>query len=188
MTAPVATASSASRIAAALSSAPAVVVLPNNANVIMSAEQAAAHSAKRVLVLPTASLQAGLAALVAFDPDADADANAEAMGEALGAVATGAVTVASRDVEVDGVPVRRGAFLGLADGRAVAGGDSFDAVAAAVVERLLAEPREVLTFLTGEQEPPLDDLLARVGGAHPQLELEVHEGGQPHYPLLLAAE
>ncbi len=57
-----------------------------------------------------------------------------------------------------------------------------------MIERLLAEPREVLTLLTGEAEPPLDGLLARIGEAHPQVELEVHEGGQPHYPLLVSAE
>ena len=110
------------------------------------------------------------------------------MQEALASVATGAVTVASRDVELNGLAVRRGAYLGLADGEAVAGGDSFDDVAGAVIERLLARPREVLTLLTGEDEPALDGLLERIGGAHPELELEVHEGGQPHYPLLLAAE
>jgi dihydroxyacetone kinase-like predicted kinase len=110
------------------------------------------------------------------------------MREALGAVATGAVTVASRDVELNGLEVRRGAFLGLADGEPVAGGESFDDVAAAVVEHLLAEPREVLTLLTGEDEPSLDHLLARIGDGHPELELEVHEGGQPHYPLLVSAE
>jgi DAK2 domain fusion protein YloV len=165
-----------------------VVVLPNNANVIMSAEQAADHSSKTVRVLPSVSLQAGLAAMVAFDADAGADENLEAMREALAAVATGAVTVASRDVELDGVAVRSGSYLGLANGEAVAGGDDFDEVAGAVVERLLAEPRDVLTLLTGETEPRLEGLLARIGDAHPELELEVHDGGQPHYPLLVSAE
>jgi DAK2 domain fusion protein YloV len=77
---------------------PEVVVLPNNANVIMSAEQAADHASKTVRVVPTRSLQTGLSALVAFDPAQTADANAEAMAEAVAAVATGAVTIASRDV------------------------------------------------------------------------------------------
>jgi fatty acid kinase len=165
-----------------------VVVLPNNSNVIMSSEQAADHSSKTVRVVPTVSLPAGLAALVAFDPEADADGNLATMRDALDAVATGAVTVASRDVDLDGVAVRSGAYLGLADGEAVAGGDSFDEVAAAVIERLLASPREVLTLLTGEDEPQLEALLQRLEGAHPGLELEVHEGGQPHYPLLVSAE
>ena len=177
-------------ILAAVEASPAadVVVLPNNSNVVMAAEQAADHSAKRVRVVPTVSLQAGLAAMVAFDASATLAANVESMQEALAAVATGAVTVASRDVEMNGLAVRRGAFLGLADGEPVAGGDSFDDVAAAVIERLLAEPRDVLTLLTGEDEPPLEGLLERIEGAHPELELEVHEGGQPHYPLLVSAE
>jgi hypothetical protein len=177
-------------ILAAIEGSPAgeVIVLPNNGNVIMSSEQAADHSSKTVRVLPTVSLQAGLAALVAFDPTAGADDNLDAMRDALTAVGTGAVTVASRDVELDGVPVRSGAYLGLADGEAVAGGESFDEVAGAVIARLLEEPREVLTLLTGEDEPSLDALLRRLEGEYPELELEVHEGGQPHYPLLVSAE
>jgi DAK2 domain fusion protein YloV len=171
------------------SPAAAVVVLPNNSNVVMSSEQAADHSSKTVRVVPSVSLQAGLAAMVAFDPTADVEANAAAMRDTLAAVATGAVTVASRDVQLDGVAVRSGAWLGLADGEAVAGGDSFDEVACAVVERLLAAGRrEVLTLLTGEDQPQLDGLLERIEGAHPGVELEVHEGGQPHYPLLVSAE
>jgi dihydroxyacetone kinase-like predicted kinase len=165
-----------------------VVVLPNNSNVIMSSEQAADHSSKTVRVVPTVSLPAGLAAVVAFDPTAGAEENAAAMRDAVSAVATGAVTVASRDVELDGVAVRSGAYLGLADGQAVAGGDSFDDVAGAVIERLLAEPREVLTLLTGEDEPDLDALLRRLEEAHPDVEVDVQQGGQPHYPLLLGAE
>jgi dihydroxyacetone kinase-like predicted kinase len=110
------------------------------------------------------------------------------MREALDAVSTGEVTVASRDAHVDGLVVRKGQYLGLADGRPVASGESFDEVAEAVVAHLLSEPREVLTLLTGADEPALERLLASVVKAHPDLELDVQTGGQPHYPLLLAAE
>ncbi|MFZ1881464.1 MAG: DAK2 domain-containing protein [Gaiellaceae bacterium] len=165
-----------------------VVVLPNNGNVIMSAEQAADHSSKTVRVVPTTSLQAGLAALVAFDATRDAEANAAEMREAIESVATGAVTIASRDVELNGVAVRKGKWLGLADGHPVAGGDTFDEVAHAVLERLLAEPRGVLTLLTGEDPQPLDALLDELAAEHPDVELDVHAGGQPHYALLLSAE
>jgi DAK2 domain fusion protein YloV len=168
--------------------APEVVVLPNNSNVIMSAEQAAGQSAKAVRVVPTRSLQAGLSALVAFDPTQPAEANAAAMAAALEGVATGAVTVASRDVLLNGVSVQKGKWLGLADGLPVAGGETFDEVAGAVLERLLEEPRGLVTLLTGEKSPPLAGLLAELESRHPELELDVHEGGQPHYPLLLAAE
>ncbi len=177
-------------ILAAIEAVPAreVIVLPNNSNVIMSAEQAAGHAEKAVRVLPTVSMQAGLATLVAFHPGRSADENVEEMSEVLHEVATGAVTIASRDVEMKGLAIRKGSWLGLADGEAVAGGDDFDEVAEAVVERLLAEPRGVLTLLTGEEQPSLEKLLEAVGERHPDVELEVHEGGQPHYPLLLSAE
>ncbi|HEY3184670.1 MAG TPA: DAK2 domain-containing protein [Gaiellaceae bacterium] len=177
-------------ILAAIEEAPAseVLVLPNNKNVIMSAEQAADHSSKTVRVVPTVSIQAGLAAIVAFDPSRPAEDNAAEMRAAVDAVATGAVTIASRDVEMNGVEVRKGTWLGLADGEAVAGGESFDEVANAVIERMLAEPRGVLTLLTGEEPPPLEAVLSGLEARHPDVELEVHQGGQPHYPLLLAAE
>jgi DAK2 domain fusion protein YloV len=175
-------------LVAALEAAPAdeVVVLPNSGNVIMAAEQAADHSSKKARVVPTRSLQAGLAALVAFDASLGAEENAEAMGETE--VATGAVTVASRDVVLNGVDVQSGKWLGLADGEPVAGGETFDEVARTVVEQLLAEPRGILTLLTGEDAQPLDALLSAIGTSHPDVELEVHEGGQPHYALLLSAE
>jgi dihydroxyacetone kinase-like predicted kinase len=103
-------------------------------------------------------------------------------------VATGEVTVASRDVELNGVAVRKGAWLGLADGSAVASSPDFDEVAAAVADRLLADGREVLTLLTGADEPDLERLLERLQERHPEVELDVQPGGQPHYPLLLSAE
>ena len=165
-----------------------VVVLPNNGNVIMAADQAAANAAKVVRVVPTRSIQAGLAALVAFDPSLTADENAEAMRETLDGVVTGAVTLASRDVQLNGVAVRAGKWLGLAEGEPVAGGETFDEAAQAVLEMLLQEPRGVLTLLTGEGAPPLDALLADLRLSHPELELDVHDGGQPHYHLLVAAE
>ncbi|MEK6275596.1 MAG: DAK2 domain-containing protein [Actinomycetota bacterium] len=164
------------------------VVLANNDNVVLAARQAARLAEIPVHVVPSSSIQAGLAAMLAYEPSAPAETNAAAMEEAAAAVATGAVTIASKTVSLDGIQVERGAYLGLAEGEPIAGGTSFDTVADSVVERLLGEPRDVLTFITGEQEPELGPLLARVADRHPDLELEVHPGGQPHYPLLIAAE
>jgi DAK2 domain fusion protein YloV len=168
--------------------APEVLVLPNNANVILAAEQAAAHASKPVRVIPSRSVPAGLAAIVRYLPSLDAAENEAAMLEALEQVATGEVTVASRDVELDGIDVRKGSWLGLADGAAVASSGDFDEVAAAVVDRLLSNGREVLTLLTGADEPDLERLLQRLQERHPEVELDVQPGGQPHYPLLLSAE
>jgi uncharacterized protein len=168
--------------------APEAIVLPNNANVVLTAEQAAALAGKPVRVVPTRSLQAGLAALVSFDGSRSAEENAGELEQAVAGVATGAVTTASRDVVLNGDRVRKGEYLGLLDDEPVVGGQVFTEVAEAVVERLLAEPRDLLTFLVGADEPQLDELLRRVEQEHPELELEVHSGEQPHYQLLIAAE
>jgi len=169
-------------------SAPEVVVLPNNANVILSAEQAATHASKPVLVVGTRSIPAGIAAMVAYDGTRTAADNAAEMTDAVAVVATGAVTTASRAVQLDGLAVRKGSFLGLLEGEPVAGGPAFEEVAATVVALLLAEPREVLTLLPGEDAPALNDLLDRIAESHPEIEVDVQDGGQPNYHLLLSAE
>jgi hypothetical protein len=110
------------------------------------------------------------------------------MDEALQHVATGAITVASRDANVDGIAVHEGEYLALLDEEAIASTASFEEAARAVVSRLLDSPRDVLTLLTGAGEPELGGLVAALEHEHPGLELEVHAGGQPHYPLLLGAE
>ena len=165
-----------------------VVVLPNNSNVILAAEQAATLAAKPVEVIRTDSIPAGLAAMVAFEPDRSASENAAAMRELLEGVTTGEVTLASRDAELNGLTVRQGEWLGLADGKALVHGTDFEEVAAAVTERLLAEPRGVLTLLTGAEEPELDRLIEQIAERHPEVEVDIQAGGQPHYPLLLSAE
>jgi DAK2 domain fusion protein YloV len=170
------------------SGADEVVLLPNNSNVVMSAEQAARMAGKAVQVVPTTSIPAGLAALVAFHNERSAEENATAMREALAGVVTGEIAVASRDASTNGVAVREGEYLGLVDGDAVVAGAAFDEIAWALLERLLAEPRDVLTLLRGEGAPPLNGLLEELAGRYPELELDVHDGGQPHYPLLLSAE
>ena len=177
-------------ILAAIESTPAteVLVLPNNANVILSAEQAAELSEKPVRVIPSRSVPAGLAAIVRYLPSLDAAENETAMLEALAQVTTGEVTVASRDVQLDGIDVRKGAWLGLADGTAVASSSDFEEVAYAVAQNLLRDGREVLTLLTGEDEPDLVGFLRRIEEQHPGVELDVQPGGQPHYPLFLSAE
>jgi dihydroxyacetone kinase-like predicted kinase len=113
----------------------AAVLLPNDTNVLMASEQAGAAATGPVRVVPTVSQQAGLAAMVAFDPAQTLEENVGGMERALEPVVTGAVTVASRDVESNGVALRKGLWLGLADGQPVAAGESFDDVARAVLGR-----------------------------------------------------
>jgi DAK2 domain fusion protein YloV len=174
----------------AIESAPGdeVLVLPNNSNVLLAAEQAVELATKPARVVRATTIPSGLAAMVAFDPERSAEENADEMAEIVESIATGEVTVASRDADLNGIHIREGQFLGLADGLPVLAAESFGEVTRAVLERLLAEPRGVLTLLTGEDEQPLDDVLAWVQEHHPEVELDVHSGGQPHYPLLLSAE
>src|SRR5439155_1228508 len=162
-------------LVAAIEAAPGdeVMVLPNNKNVLLSAEQAVGIASPRARVVPATTIPAGLAAMVGFEPERSAEENAAEMGEIVDCVATGEVTVASRDAELDGLPIRAGQFLGLADGEAVYAAESFDDVTRAVIERLLDEPREVLTLLTGADEPELEGVLAWVRQRHPEVELDV---------------
>jgi DAK2 domain fusion protein YloV len=152
------------------------ILLPNDRNVVLAAEHAADHASKPTRVLPTRTIQAGLSALVAFDAGLGAADNLEAMRAAADAVVAGAVHV------------RDGRWTGVVDGERVAEGASFDEVVRPVLERLLAEPRELLTLLTGAEPPALDGLVAELASTHPGLEVEVHEGGQTGCALYLGAE
>jgi fatty acid kinase len=181
---------SAAELVAAVERAEArsVIVLPNNSNVILAAEQAAELSEKDVRIVRTDSIPAGLAAIVAFDGSRDIATNIDAMEEALAAVVTGAVTVASKDAQLNGLAIRKGNYLGLARGEPVAQGESFDEVAGAMFAALLSEPRGYVTMLKGVDGPDVTALVTELQRRHPDLELEVHEGGQPHYALLVSAE
>ncbi len=169
--------------------ADSVVVLPNNGNVVLAAQAAAAAATRPAVVVETRSIPAGLAALLAFDPDRPAEENAREMAAAAAAVRTAEVTRAVRDVTLEGVAVLAGSFVGLVEGAFVAADPSPGLVVAAVGERLLADGAALVTALTGEGDTdPLVDALAALVRERPGVDLEVHAGGQPHYPLLLSAE
>jgi DAK2 domain fusion protein YloV len=165
-----------------------VVLLPNSRNVVLAAEQAAGQSGKDVRVIPTRSLQAGLGALVAFDARRALDANLSEMEEAAAAVRAGSVARASRSAKVGDVDVAEGDFLGLVDGDPVSSGEVLQPVATDVVARLVGGGAEVLTVLVGDGAGESDGVVDAIRAAHPGLEVEVHEGGQPQYPLLFAVE
>lgn len=177
-------------LVAAIEALPAreAVVLPNNKNVVLAAEQAVGAAAKAAHVVPTRSVQAGLGAMVAFDASRTAEENVAEMEQAAAGVRAGAVTRASRDATVGDLAVEEGHFLGLLDGEPASAGAMLQPVARDVVERLLEQGADVLTILVGEGAEGVADLVAFVREEHPELEVEVHESGQPHYPLLFAAE
>jgi len=166
------------------------VLLPNNGNVILTAEQAAGMSPRHVAVVPSTSIPVGLVAMVAFDPDGDAVGNARAMQDAIEGVHSAEVTRAVRDSELDGVEVRKGQAMGLVDGRLVASGDELEAAFGGVLEEFARVEAEFVTVLTalngsGVSRARLEELAARLT---PDAEVHFHEGGQPLYPILASAE
>ena len=167
-----------------------VVVLPNNGNVILTAEQAAGMSDRHVAVVPAGSIPAGLAAMVAFDGAADAADNARAMEAALIGVRSAEITHAVRDSELDGVVVAQGQVIGLVDGTLVAAGDDLLAVFKAVVEEFASRQPEIVTVLTAlnGSQVSVAELEASARAACPNAEIEFHIGGQPLYPILASAE
>jgi len=168
--------------------AESVIVLPNNSNVILAAREAAAQSAKDVRVVPSRSIQAGIAAIESYIAAESADANEATMLRRLEEIATGDVSIASRGARLDGVSIHEGHYLGRVEEKAVASDADFEAVAVAVADEVLAGGREWLRIFVGEDAPPLARARSTIEARHPEVQLEVYEGGQPHYPLLLVAE
>lgn len=167
-----------------------VIVLPNNKNILLAAQQAAEVSQKDVVVVPTRSIPQGISALLALDQEASLEENAEAMMEAAQEVITGEVTWATRDVALNGVKVREGDAVGLLDGELVVDANSFEEVVRWLLAEADLEDRELVTLYYGEQvtEEEAQELRDQLMEDYPDLEFEVLEGGQPHYPYIISIE
>ena len=128
--------------------------------------------------------------MVAFDPEVDAVGNARAMEEALDGLQSAEITHAVRDSEVDGVEVLKGQAIGIVDGRLVAAADDLESVYAKVLETFAAGDADIVTVLTAlnGSNTTVARLAEIAESAAPDLELHVHEGGQPLYPILASAE
>ena len=166
------------------------ILIPNNGNVVMAAQQAADLSGRQVVVVPTKSVPQGIAAMLAFSPQADLEANAGAMQSAAQHVRTGEVTVATRTVQLNGLAVKEGQPIGLLDDVLVASDESLEGVVWQLLDRMNAAERELITIYYGDSAMPEDAeaLAAAMRERYPHLEVEVVEGGQPHYPYLFSAE
>ena len=168
-----------------------VVVLPGNKNVIPGAEQLDTLTTKTVRVVPTRSMPEGLAALMAYDPEADAPTNTTAMRLASAAVASGEVTRAVRSSQTEAGPVAEGDWMGIAggDGIVAVSADLIEAVTA-LLEHLLSGGRELVTLLTGVDADGATTaaIEAWLADHHAAVEVEVHDGGQPLYPYLFGVE
>jgi len=167
-----------------------VLILPNNSNIILAAEQAQALAEKSVRVIHTKTVPQGVSALLAYSYGADLDSNARAMERSAQEVRTGEVTTAVRDVRVNSLDVREGQIIGLVDGELVLAGEDLDAVVLDVLRRMGAQDAEILTLYSGESvtEENAQELVARIEATFPQAEVEIVEGGQPHYHYILSSE
>jgi fatty acid kinase len=163
-----------------------VIVLPNNPNVRLAAENAAQESTKDVRVIETNSVPEGVVGAFAFDAAKDIDENEQDMRGAIAAVETAEITRASRSATVDGVAAAEGDYLALIDGRALAADPDVWVVLDAVLDRFARDSRSYVQVLRGEDAPGAEDVEARLVARG--LDGDVTSGGQPLYPLLLSAE
>lgn len=179
--------------AVARANAESVIVLPDNGNIRMAAEAAAAASEDvKVVVVPTKTVPQAFAAMFAVDTEASAEENAEAMTEAIGEIRDGEVTHAVRDSQAaDGSPIHAGDVMGIEGGAITVVGSSVEQVTLDLIARMQeAEEGDTLTILAGSE---MDDaafkaLCDRIEEAQPDLELDAHRGGQPLYPVIFSIE
>jgi DAK2 domain fusion protein YloV len=167
-----------------------IAVLPNNGNIILTAEQAAAALDRPVHVITSFSVPEGVAAIVAFNPELSADENVEAMRNATSDVVSAEVTFAARSTRVNGVDVREGQPIGIVFGHLEVAEDSISEAVRACARQLVESWRpSLLTLYAGEQADEaetsaLADTLRNEFG----VDVETVEGGQPHYPYIMGAE
>ncbi len=167
-----------------------VIVLPNNKNIVLSARQAIDLTPKKLAVVPSQSGPQGIAAMLALDPAGDLESVAAAMEACMQAVRTVEVTVATRTAKVDGVAVSAGQTIGLLDDTLVAAGDDLAAVLQETFEKAGAGGAELATLYYGAAIPlpEVKRLVEQLTSRWPSLQVEIHEGGQPHYPIIASVE
>ncbi len=167
-----------------------VILLPNNPNVVLTAQQAQALCKAELRVVPTRTITEGVAAMLAYNPELDLDVNLAAMRDAISSVQSIELTRAVRSTRVNGLKVEEGQAIGLLNGSLVEAGESMIEVALKVLERAEVGDREVVTLYRGdevsqEQGQQLADSIVQ---RWPNLQVELVEGGQPHYPYIISVE
>jgi DAK2 domain fusion protein YloV len=167
-----------------------IIILPNNKNIVMTANQAREVTVKKLQVVPSKSIAQGLAAMLVHDPNGDLAAVASKMEAALKTVKTGEITVATRACLIDGVRAESGQAIGLLDGKLVNAADTVEQAVVDLLKTAKAEEHELITMihgedLTGAQANQISDVVRK---AYPGLEIEIQDGGQPHYQFILSIE
>ncbi|MGE5372572.1 MAG: DAK2 domain-containing protein [Solirubrobacterales bacterium] len=166
-----------------------IILLPNNKNVILAAQQAADVSEKPVEVVPTTSTMQAIAALVVYEPDGHPAENAEAMRDDIKRVRTGEVTVAVRDAGVNGLQIKNGDYIGLIEDKVILIGTSEEETVMQLLEKLAAEG-DLITIYYGKEitAQEAEALREKVETAYDAFEVELHYGGQPYYHYQLSVE
>ena len=184
--------SSAEDIAKACDSVAAenVFVLPNNKNIVMAAQLANDLSKRNIIVIPTSSVPQGINAAIAIDPEASVEDNKENVMAMLDTVSTGSVTYAVRNTTIDGFKLKEGDIMGLDEKRIVAKGSDVNAVATDTIEKMMKDSATTITLFYGQdvQAAEAELLGEQLGQKFPDLEVDVHYGGQPLYYYLISVE
>jgi DAK2 domain fusion protein YloV len=167
-----------------------VIILPNNKNIILAAEQAKEMIDAEAVVVPSKTVPQGIAALLAFHPDQTLEKNQAAMTEAMSQVKTGQITYAVRDTTIDGISIAKNDFMGILDGKIVT--TSKDRMEAAIhlIESMVEEDSEIITIFYGEDvsKEETDELVSFIEEKYEDLEIEVHNGKQPLYSYIISLE
>ncbi len=167
-----------------------IIILPNNKNIIMAAEQAVDLVDKKIIVIPTKTVPQGMAALLAFNPDLSPEENQSAMKEALSHVKTGQITFAVRDTTIDGFTIENGDFMGLEEGKIKVLDKNKVQAATKLLSNMIDEDTEILTILYGEDatNEEVEELVAFCEETFEDVEVEVHNGKQPLYSFIFSIE
>ncbi len=167
-----------------------VFIFPNNSNIIMAAEQAASVAPCGVSVIPTKTVPQGLAAAIAFNPEADVEMNEQAMKAAAATVKSGQVTYAVRDTSIDGVEIKKDEHMAIAEKKIVSSSPSSLEAAKRLVDALIDADDEIVTILTGEGSSASDveALTSYIESVNDEIEIEVHDGKQPLYSYIFSVE
>lgn len=168
-----------------------IFILPNNKNIILAANQAASLvEDKKIIVIPTKTIPQGITALINYIPDSTPEENAERMSEELGTVKTGQVTYAVRDTVIDDKEIKQDDFMGIGDQGILSVGKELETTVLDMIEQLIDEDSAIVTIYYGEdaREDAANAIGEKITEAHPDVEVEVHYGGQPIYYYVISVE
>ncbi|HHW6563071.1 TPA: fatty acid kinase catalytic subunit FakA [Staphylococcus aureus] len=166
------------------------IILPNNKNILMASEQAASIVDAEAVVIPTKSIPQGISALFQYDVDATLEENKAQMADSVNNVKSGSLTYAVRDTKIDGVEIKKDAFMGLIEDKIVSSQSDQLTTVTELLNEMLADDSEILTVIIGQdaEQAVTDNVINWIEEQYPDVEVEVHEGGQPIYQYFFSVE